>query len=390
MSDHTFGSQSAAWLQDLAQRKRKPVAPAALHAFGAYVRRLLPIIGPDTELATIDNGAMKAVVTQLVDEKLSPKTILEMVATVKQIVGSAVDANGSQLFSRTWNSKFIDAPQIGKQAQPCATKDDVERCLKNAASYQEQLFYAVLAGAGLRVAQVLSIHVRGTEQQTSWNESTATISVCSSIYRGKEQNRVKTPAAIRTVDLDPRLNTAIACFVSENGIQPGTFLFKSKSRRAMHLLTATVRLKKHNVPGFHAFRRFRITWLRDLGVREDIIRFWVGHAAKDITDRYSKLAENVELRKKWALRAGLGFSLDHLGKPGDPRPLAAKAAKTHSTLKRRTGPPQIGEIAVAGSDPTANEGSGLADVSAEPMYIASDDDLPAELFETPVPVAQEV
>jgi hypothetical protein len=60
----TFSSQSQKWLSDLATRKRKPVAPATMHAFGTYVRRLLPLIGPDTELDTFDNGAMRSLVTR--------------------------------------------------------------------------------------------------------------------------------------------------------------------------------------------------------------------------------------------------------------------------------------------------------------------------------------
>ena len=113
-------------------------------------------------------------------------------------------------------------------------------------------------------------------------------------------------------------DSAMVQFVAEQTIQPGAFLFQSTSGRAMHLRTATARLKKHGIPGFHAMRRHRITRLRELGTPEDIVRFWSGHAGQGITDRYSKLAENIELRKEWALRAGLGFSLDHLGNPGDP------------------------------------------------------------------------
>jgi hypothetical protein len=149
----------------------------------------------------------------------------------------------------------------------------------------------------------------GTEEQTSWNQEAATITVRSSMYRGQDQHRVKTQAALREVDIEPRLNTAIVRFVAEQNIQPGVFLFQSTSGRAMHLRTATARLKKRAIPGFHSFRRFWTTRRRDIGVPEDIIRFWLGHAGHDITDRYSKLAENVELRKEWARRAGLGFEL---------------------------------------------------------------------------------
>jgi hypothetical protein len=305
---------------------------------------------------------MKLLVTKLVAEKLSPKTIHEMAATMKQIVASAVDANGNQLFPRNWNSKFIDAPQVLKQDQPCATKEDVERCIKDAASCQECLFYAVLAGTGLRVAEALSIRVHGNQQQTSWNPATAAIDVRSSIHRGKEQLRVKTRASVRTVDLDPQLNALIAGFVSENNIQPGAFLFQSQSGRAMYLLTASARLKKRGVRGFHAFRRFRITHLREQGVPEDILRFWAGHAGAGITDRYSKLAENVELRKQWCERAGLGFEVSITGAP----------------------PPSTRKP----TQPRKPKSSARTEVIAASTYAGTDDDLP-ELFFASATVAEE-
>lgn len=345
MNDQTFSNQSAAWLKDLAQRKRNPLAPASLRAFGVYVRKLTPMIG-DTPLADINNGVAKQIVTTLCDQGLSPKTVNEILATFKAVVASAVDpATGRSIFPVEWNSKFIDAPQIKDQDQPCATKKDVERCIKDAASSQERLFYALLAGTGLRVAEALSLRVQGNQQQTSWNESAASIDVRSSIHRGKEQPRVKTRASIRTVDLDPQLNALIAGFVCESKTQPGAFLFQSRSGRAMHLITASVRLKKHDVKGFHAFRRFRITHLREHGVPEDILRFWVGHAGAGITDRYSKLAERVELRKQWCERAGLGFEISLTG-PKSPSYL-------------------------------------LEPIVMESGYVAVDEDLP-EIFATPV------
>jgi hypothetical protein len=240
---------------------------------------------------------------------------------------------------------------------------------------------------GYEVFRVDSIHLQGNERHTSWNEAASTIDIRSSIYRGKEQNRVKTPASVRSADLDPRLNSAIAKFVAENKIEPGAFLFQSRSGRAMHLLTAFVRLQKHGVKGFHSFRRFRITRLRDLGVPEDIIRYWVGHAGKDITDRYSKLAENVELRKVWALRAGLGFSLDHLGKPGTHHGKAAKSTAKKPDIRKD---PQA-EIAVKHSLVRRKPVRSVPDVveaPTSPVYVASDEDLDP-FFATTVTVAEE-
>ena len=42
---------------------------------------------------------------------------------------------------------------------------------------------------------------------------------------------------------------------------------------------------------------------------EDLIRFWLGHADKTVTDRYSKLNEDVTFRKKVAEQVGIGFEL---------------------------------------------------------------------------------
>jgi site-specific recombinase XerD len=224
------------------------VAQSTLDTFSSHVRRLLPLLGQDTQLADITNKTLKDLVGKLVAEDLAPKTIGELIATTKSIVASAVSDEGEQLFPRTSNHEFLDLPTISKPKQPCATTEDVERAIKNATSHQEQLLYAVLSGAGLRIAEALGIHVSGADDQTSWDAATATITVRSSIYDGAEQHRVKTQAAKRVVDLDPRLNAAIAKFVAEPSFQPGSFLFQSTTGRAMHLRTATARLKNPRLP----------------------------------------------------------------------------------------------------------------------------------------------
>jgi len=61
--------------------------------------------------------------------------------------------------------------------------------------------------------------------------------------------------------------------------------------------------------GCHAFRRYRITWLRKNMVPEDLITFWLGHAGKTVTDTYSKLRDDADFRKQVAEKVGLGFEL---------------------------------------------------------------------------------
>lgn len=84
------------------------------------------------------------------------------------------------------------------------------------------------------------------------------------------------------------------------------------SRRSFILVG--IHLRKRDIPAFHSFRRLRATRLRELGVSEGL-RFWLCDQGQSISNRYSKLAENVELRRQSAARAGLGFDV----LTGDPR-----------------------------------------------------------------------
>lgn len=69
-------------------------------------------------------------------------------------------------------------------------------------------------------------------------------------------------------------------------------------------------MKFEDGKAFHAFRRFRTAHLRKNRMPWDLQKLWLGHANKDVTDRYAEqLKEDVEWRKQEAERAGLGFKL---------------------------------------------------------------------------------
>jgi hypothetical protein len=42
-------------------------------------------------------------------------------------------------------------------------------------------------------------------------------------------------------------------------------------------------------------------------------RFWMGRAAEEVGDLYSKLRDDVTFRQEWAERVSLGFQLVHDG-----------------------------------------------------------------------------
>jgi integrase len=61
--------------------------------------------------------------------------------------------------------------------------------------------------------------------------------------------------------------------------------------------------------GFHAFRRFRKTWLRGKRCQEDINNFWMGHKPQTMSELYSRMDEELEQRLHEAEIVGIGFDV---------------------------------------------------------------------------------
>jgi integrase len=305
----TFREQSERFMLQSAARKRRPVKPATLRGWQSYLDRWLnPNLG-DLRLADVNNACMKSLVAKMQENEMSAKMIANCVGLAKLAVGSAVDENGDELFPRKWNHDFIDLPVVRDQHQPTFTSDVVTKIIEAAAG-QRRVLYALLAGGGMRVGEVFGLEIRHI------SEDFRTITVEQSCWNGKVQ-APKTWSAYRQIDLCPLLASVLKQFVGER--REG-LLFATGRGKPLHqsnLLRGSLHpiLKANGVEktGFHAFRRFRTTWLRKQHVPEDIIRFWLGHASSDVTDRYSKLSEDAEFRRSVAASAGLGFEL-----PEDP------------------------------------------------------------------------
>jgi integrase len=333
VSGETFGTQSAEWLRSLRARRRKPISPSTLRTFQTHIRRLTPLVGADTLLENIHSGFLKNLVAKM---DLSPKTISDTLVSLRSIVASAVDEKtGEPLYPRTWNSKFIDAPQVLNQKRPTVTAEKIEAAIEASTTQEEQLLYAVLGGTGLRISEALSIRIGPVaEDQTAWLPTENMVCVRATMFGKNEQRgRVKTPNAKRDVDLSPNLNAAIQQFTEASQIQQGQFLF----RQWMEGSTADhFRPIGRGIPGYHSLRRFRISHLRSVSVLADLTRYWAGHGAESITDIYAKLGEDVGLRREWAIKAGLGFSIDKLGCPAPSlaKNQSAKPLKPRKKFKR--------------------------------------------------------
>ena len=171
------------------------------------------------------------------------------------------------------------------------------------------MLFALLAGSGMRIGEGLGLRVEHLTDDFS------TVSITQSAWRGKTQSP-KTANAVRKIDLHSSLSAMLKTFV--NGRVEG-FLFCSASGRPLTqrnvLRDGFGKIRKdlsldQEGMGFHAFRRFRTAHLRKSRVPWDLEKFWLGHANKNVTDKYSEqLKKDVEWRKEVAENIGLGFKL---------------------------------------------------------------------------------
>jgi hypothetical protein len=110
-------------------------------------------------LADVNNRAMQEFVEHISGHGLSPATIRDYSNFVKSVVASAINEDGEELFPRTWNEEFIDAPVVKHQRQPSTDREGMEAILKEA-NEQYRVLYALLAGCGpMRAGEALGLEI---------------------------------------------------------------------------------------------------------------------------------------------------------------------------------------------------------------------------------------
>jgi integrase len=187
---------------------------------------------------------------------------------------------------------------------------------------------ALGAATGLRIGEMLALKIGGTgdnEEDTVWDRENRVILVRKSVYRGQLQ-LPKTLAAIRAVDLSTPVQNMLVEFAK--GRQPGEFIFATKTGKPLepsHVQRFIT--KKNGVPGAHALRRYRVTWLETQGCPRGLEAAWIGHSNGDITARYDKTAEDREFRRKQVERIGTGLELSVVFETGGlPKPRRVRQA----------------------------------------------------------------
>lgn len=305
----TILQQADIFMAQLQSRRRHPITQGTLTAYQSRLKsHILPVLGNNL-LADIDNGRLKMFVASLSDKGLSASTITGIVKLVQDVISSAVDSNGNELYPRKWNSDFIDAPVVNPMTQdaPILSHKALQKAITGAIGTDKGL-YALLAGSGARIGEIEALMVGQDDSQNSfWHPEQNLLIIRSTTVNGHIQPHPKTEAGNREIDLSTKLNNFLLQTLKP---QPGQ-LFRSRSGSTMRRATAYSHLQDIGIKdGFHSFRRFRITHLEKENVPRSLIQFWAGHSSnKNITDRYIKIGTDLIARKQWAEKAGLGFEI---------------------------------------------------------------------------------
>jgi len=262
-------------------------------------------------LANVNNITVKPLVDKM-KKSLSARTVSTYVEYVKQVVASLKNGEtGEPIYPRKWDSAVMDLPLVNlKEQRRPALKAKVVSQLVKESEGQEQALYVLLGATGMRISEALALE---TKHLTNAGR---TIEVRQQVDREKPQivKYLKTDAAFRDIDLHQDVAEYLRAFVSgKNGL-----LFKTRNGTP-HLhnniedrwLTERLEAMQLDEPGmgWHAFRRFRNTWLRGKRCQEDIKNFWMGHKPKTMSELYSHLFEELELRLVEAAQVGVGFVL---------------------------------------------------------------------------------
>ena len=325
----TFKERGEAWLREMTERKRKPVAPGTLRLWrSALDTWLYPYLG-DLPLSAVSNSTVKRLVAAMSGAGLCPATIINKVQVVKAIVASAKDKEGEELYPRKWSPEFMDMPVVDKSKQNTPTfSSEIMSGLVRSLFGDAQMFAILGGAAGFRIGEGLGIEI---DKHISADFRTITIE--QQAFQGKVQHRLKTANAYREIDLHSSVAALLKEFVGE---RRSGFLFQSRTgtplehgsivrqlQRALKELGYTNHVKGSHKAGSHAFRRFRNTYLKNVAqCPSGLLKFWLGHAQTDMSDLYDKIRYDIEFRRESAEKCGIGFEL--------PQRIVLKVPKTES------------------------------------------------------------
>ncbi len=309
LGEVSFRDQAKTYVRWAITRDREPIRDSS-SIEAALNKWILPAIG-DLPLGNVHNITVKPLVTKM-KKSLSARTVNKYVEYIEQVVASLKDGKtGEPVHPRKWDAREMDLPVLKskEQRRPALNLNAVNKLVSESEG-DEQSLYVLLAATGMRISEALAL------ESKHFVNNCRTIQVCQQVDRDHPRivNYVKTDAGFREVDLCTAVGEYLQAFINLKD----ELLFETRNgtpylHNNLEQRWLTPRLEAMGIDergmGFHAFRRFRKTWLRGKRVQEDINNFWMGHAPETMSETYSRLDLELDLRLAEAESMGVGFTV---------------------------------------------------------------------------------
>ena len=309
LGEVSFRDQAKTYVRWAITRDREPIRDSS-SIEAALNKWILPAIG-DLPLGNVHNMTVKTLVTKM-KKSLSARTVNKYVEYIEQVVASLKDGKtGEPVHPRKWDAREMDLPVLKskEQRRPALNLNAVNKLVSESEG-DEQSLYVLLAATGMRISEALAL------ESKHFVNNCRTIQVYQQVDRDHPRivKYVKTDAGFREVDLCTAVGEYLQAFINhKDGLlfetRNGTpYLHNNLEQRWLTPRLEAMGIDERGM-GFHAFRRFRKTWLRGKRVQEDINNFWMGHAPETMSETYSRLDLELDLRLAEAESMGVGFTV---------------------------------------------------------------------------------
>ena len=309
LGETTFRDQAKTYLHWAQTRDREPIKDTS-SIEAALNKWILPEIG-DVPLGNVHNITVKPVVDKM-KRSLSARTVNKYVEYIGQVVASLKDGRtGEPIHPRKWDGSVMDLPVVNpkRQRRP-ALRLDAINTLVSESQGDEQSLYVLLAATGMRISEALALETK------HFVNDGRTIQVCQQVDRDRPRvvEYLKTDAGYREVDLSKQVAEYLRAYINgKDGLlfetRNGTpYLHNNLEQRWLTPRLQAMQIDEKGM-GFHAFRRFRKTWLRGERCQEDINNFWMGHQPETMSELYSRMEFELDRRLQEAEKIGVGFTV---------------------------------------------------------------------------------
>jgi integrase len=308
----TFEQQAEIWLTTVQTRKRSPIKPRTAETWRSHLDYINEKIGP-MPLSEVNNRTMREFVSVMSSEikkdrpRFSAKSIDSYLGVIKSVVASVLNEKGEPVYPVTWDNDFMDVPVIEDQNTPTFTAAEVETIISKAEG-QYRILYALLAGSGLRIGEAFALTVEDVRGSVLHVKGSAWEGTVSSPKTKNGTREVDIHSSLAELLEDHLAGRSTGYVFQPSRKSPRPLRKSSVLRWSLHPILEEMKREKC---GFHAFRRFRTAHHRTQPVPEILLRIWMGHSTRGITDRYALegVKRNTLFRTMTAQKADLGFEL---------------------------------------------------------------------------------